>query len=168
MKLSLRRESAKGFESHLERALNMLKLDTNGVETAYEVLLQTSDPCPSPEKLKNSWEAGAEVDLALTMCDIWARVAEVELQCKKAARRQAMQRHNNVKRLVCSAFGTCDIPTDSTLFRAACGFVESSQEQYHHCDEGELRLGCNILKRLDKNEAAVRATRCMEKKKRNC
>jgi hypothetical protein len=100
------------------------------------------------------------------MCDIWARVAEVELQCKKAARRQAMQRHNNVKRLVCRAFGSSDIPTDSTLFRAACGFVEGSQEQYHHCDEGELRLGCNILKRLDKNEEAVRATRCMEKQRK--
>ena len=166
MKLSFGPESAKGFKSHLERALNVLKLDTNGVETVYEVLLQTSDPCPSPEKLKKSWEAGAEVDLALTMCDIWARVAEVELQCKKAARRQAMQRHNNVKRLVCRAFGSSDIPTDSTLFRAACGFVEGSQEQYHHCDEGELRLGCNILKRLDKNEEAVRATRCMEKQRK--
>ena len=86
-------------------------------------------------------EAEAVVDRAETMCDIWERVAELELKCKKAARRQAMQRHTNVKNSVCKAFGCCEVGVDSTPFRAACGFVQGSQEQYHQCDEGEFGAG---------------------------
>ena len=108
-------------------------------------------------------DAEAVVNRAETMCDIWERVAEVELKCNKAARRQAMQRHTNVKNSVCKAFGCCEVAVDSTPFRAACGFVQGSQEQYHQCDEGEFGAGLNIFNRQDKKEDAVKGTRCMEK-----
>ncbi len=44
----------------------------------YEVFLSKSDPCPSPEKIKNVVKAEVVVDRAKTMCDMWAREAEVD------------------------------------------------------------------------------------------
>ncbi len=95
-------------------------------------MLSKGDPCPSPERADTSTngEPQVEVDIAQTMCDVWSRVSEVELKYKKAARRQAVRRNHNVKLSVCQAFGCSEVPIESNLFRAACGFVEGSQEQY--------------------------------------
>jgi hypothetical protein len=147
---------------HSEKEFGVFEHQTNDDETVYEVCLSKSGPCPSPEKNVNV-EAECVVDIAETMCDIWVRVEEVELKLKKAARRQAMQRHTYVKNSVCKAFGCCEVAADSRLFRAACGFVQGSQDQYQPCDDGEFGAGLHNFNRQDKNEDAVKATRCMEK-----
>ncbi len=89
---------------HSEKEFRVFEHQTNDDETVYEVCLSKSGPCPSPEKNVNV-EAECVVDIAETMCDIWVRVQEVELKLKKTARRKAMQRHTNVKKSVCKAFG---------------------------------------------------------------
>ena len=147
---------------HTEKEFRVFEHQTNDDETVYEVCLSKTGPCPSPEK--NGWvEAECVVDIAETMCDIWVRVEEVELKLQKAARRKAMKRHTFVKKSVCKAFGCCEVAADSRLFRAACGFVQGSQDQYQPCDEGDIGAGFRIFNRQDKNEDALKATRCMEK-----
>ncbi len=74
------------------------------------------------------------------MCDVL-----FVIKYKKAARRQAMKRNTKVKRSVCRAFGCCDILPESTLFRAACGFVVGSQEQYHQDEKDDSRGVGNYL-----------------------
>ena len=69
---------------HSERGFMVFDLQTNVDQTVFEVHLSTSGPCPSPEKIIKCVEAEAVVDTAETMCDIWERVAEVELKCKKS------------------------------------------------------------------------------------
>ncbi len=147
---------------HSEKEFRVFEHQTNDDETVFEVCLSKSSPCPSPEKNVNV-EAECVVDIAETMCDIWVRVEEVELKLKKAARRKAMQRHTYVKNSVCKAFGCCEVAADSRLFRAACGFVQGSQDQYQPCDDGEFGASLHNFNRQDKNEDAVKATRCMEK-----
>jgi hypothetical protein len=140
---------------HLERRENVLKHHTKGVDIVYD-LAQTAGNCKT------------EVDIAQTMCDVWSRVTEVEAKYKKAARRQAMKRNTEVKLSVCEAFGCCDILLESTLFlfRAACGFVVGSQEQYHQYDEDDSQVVDNYLKLLGKNDISEKATRCMEKSRK--
>ena len=73
---------------HLERGENVFRHHTKGVETVYEVVLNNADPCPSPDFVQTAGKCTIEVDIAQTMCDVWARVTEVEAKYKKAARRQ--------------------------------------------------------------------------------
>ena len=150
-------------QCHLESGENVIKHHTKGVDTVYEVVLSKADPCPSPECAQTAGKCEIEVDIAQTMCDVWCRVTEVEAKYKKAARRQAMKRNTKVKLSVCKAFGCCDILPESTLFRAVCGFVEGSQEQYHQVDEDESQDVGNYLKLLGKIDISEKATRCMEK-----
>jgi hypothetical protein len=148
---------------HLERGQNVLKHYTKGVDTVYEVVLSKADPCPSPDVAQSAGNCKVEVDIAQTMCDVWSRVTEVEAKYKKAARRQAMKRNTKVKLSVCKAFGCCDILPESTLFRAACGFVVGSQEQYHQDEDDDSRGVGIYLKLLGKKDISEKATRCMEK-----
>jgi hypothetical protein len=106
----------------------------------YEVVLSKADPCPSPYFAQTAGNCKIEVDIAQTMCDVL-----FVIKYKKAARRQAMKRNTKVKRSVCRAFGCCDILPESTLFRAACGFVVGSQEQYHQDEKDDSRGVGNYL-----------------------
>ncbi len=147
----------------LEKGENVLKHHTKGVDTVYEVVLSNADPCPSPDFAQTAGNCKIEVDIAQTTCDVWSRVTEVEAKYKRAARRQAMKRNTNVKLSVCKAFGCCDILPESTLFRAAVGFVVGSQEQYHQGVEDDSRVEGNYLKLLGKKDISEKATRCMGK-----
>jgi hypothetical protein len=53
--------------------------------------------------------------------------------------------------MACKAFGCCEVPEESTLLRAVCGFVEGSQEK------------CNLV---DDVEVARVESRCSEKERK--
>ncbi len=132
-----------------EIGCNVFLEHTNGVHSMYRVYLPTTDPCPSP----SNGETVAvlpefKVDAGLTMCDVWEGFYNKEKGKNQVERRKFMRRRTGVKKSVCKAFGCCDVPEESTLFRAVCGFVEGSQEQCHQCD--------------DEEDGSV-ATRCSEK-----
>jgi hypothetical protein len=135
-----------------EIGCNVFLEHTNGVHSRYRFYLAKTDPCPSPSICETvAVRPEFEVDAGLTMCDLWEGFYNKEKVLKQAERRKSMQRHTGVKHSVCKAFGCCDVPEDSTLFRAACGFVEGSQEQCHQCDD---------------EEGGLVATRCSEKDKK--
>ncbi len=68
------------------------------------------------------------VDPAQTMCDIWEGLYTMEKQSTRSERKQGIRRRRHVRNSVCLAFGCCDASQDSTLFRAACGFVVGSKD----------------------------------------
>jgi hypothetical protein len=104
----------------VELAENVVLVETNGVHGLYRVLLSKSDQCPSPNVGEKA-EAAVElaIDFGKTMCDIWEGLYTSEKIKAHCDNRKELKRHHGVKRLVCSAFGSCDFPEESTLYRAA-------------------------------------------------
>jgi hypothetical protein len=99
--------------------------------------LNICDPCPSPTIGDSAAVPVVVVDPAQTMCDIWEGLYKMGKEKNRSERTQAIDRQKNVRNSVCTVFGCCDVAQDTTLFRAACGFVEGSQELCHECVDDE-------------------------------
>jgi hypothetical protein len=123
--------------------------NSDGFHSVYRVLLSNCDPCPSPIIVESAAKPAVAVDPAQTMCDIWEGLYKMEKEKTRLERSQAMDRRRNVRNSVCTAFGCCDVAQDTTLFRAACGFVEGSQEVCHECVDDESG---NVVPRCSKKE----------------
>ncbi len=121
----------------VDKGPNVLLEDTDGVHSVYRVLLSKCGPCPTPEIVDSAGGGVEVVDPAQTMCDIWEGLYNMEQENNRAERRLAVARRRYVRKTVCTAFGFCHVAQDTTLFRAACGFVEGSKEQCHECDNDE-------------------------------
>ena len=139
--------------AEVNTADNVVQVKMNADHSLYRVILSKVDPCPSPSEGDIGEAIRVEVDVGKTMCDIWEGIYKMDKRTQNVQHRKERQRHSNVKNSVCDAFGCCDVPEESTLFRAACGFVQGSQEQCHQCDD-------------DENSALV-VTRCSKKDRKN-
>jgi hypothetical protein len=107
--------------------------NSDGFHSVYRVLLSKCDPCPSPTIVDGAAALAVPVDPAQTMCDIWEGLYKMEKDKNRSERTQAMDRRKHVRNSVCTAFGCCEVGQDTTLFRAACGFVEGSQDICQEC-----------------------------------
>jgi hypothetical protein len=116
-----------------DKGLNVMLEKSDGFLSVYRVLLSKCDPCPSPTSLHGAAVPSVAVDAAQTMCDIWEGLYKMEKEKTRIQRSQAMDRRRNVRNSVCTAFGCCEVGQDTTLFRAACGFVEGSQDICLEC-----------------------------------
>jgi hypothetical protein len=139
----------------VELAENVVLVETNGVHGLFRVLLSQSDPCPSPNVGENAEAVEIAIDLGKTMCDIWEGLYTSEKIKAHCDNRKELKRHHGVKRLVCNAFGCCDVPEESTLYRAAFCFVEGSQEQCHECDDED---NVHVARRCSKENRKVLLT----------
>jgi len=118
-----------------DKGLNVMLEKSDGFLSVYRVLLSKCDPCPSPTSLHGAAVPSVAVDAAQTMCDIWEGLYTMDKQNTRLELSQGVRRRRRVRDSVCLAFGCCDVSQDSTLFRAACGFVEGFKEQCHDCDD---------------------------------
>ena len=97
------------------------------------VLDVISDPCPTPEFGDSAGGAELIADPAQTMCEIWEGLYKMEQERTREECKVRKQRRKYVRKSVCTSLGCCgsieNMSQDSSLFRAACGFVEGSIEQ---------------------------------------
>jgi hypothetical protein len=136
----------------VDKGLNVMLEKSDGFHSVYRVLLSNCDPCPSPTIVDGAAGPAVAVDPAQTMCDIWEGLDKMEKVNNRSERTQAMDRRKHVRNSVCTAFGCREVGQDTTLFRAACGFVEGSQEICQGCvadETGIVAVRCTKKQRKE-------------------
>ena len=145
------------MQHQVAKGLNVIFKNTDGVRIMDPVLDVISDPCPTPEFGDSAGGAELIADPAQTMCEIWEGLYKMEQERTREERKVRKQRRKYVRKSVCTSLGCCgsieNMSQDSTLFRAACGFVEGSIEQCYEWNEEETggvsaRCSTNERKKL--------------------
>ena len=62
----------------LDKGLNVMLENSDGIHSVYRVLLSNCDPCPSPTIGESAAVPAVVVDTAQTMCDIWEGLYNME------------------------------------------------------------------------------------------
>ena len=87
----------------VEKGLNGIFKNTDGVHIMDPVLDVISDPCPTPEFGDSAGGAELIADPAQTMCEIWEGLYKMEQERTREERKVRKQRLKYVRKSVCTS-----------------------------------------------------------------